>query len=65
MARTQYARTSRDGGRCAGRDAQKRRRPFAYRGRGGVIAPVFAGLPLRNAHVQDPACRQCTLLSKA
>jgi len=30
-----------------------------------MIAQVFAGLPLRDGHVQGPACRQRTLLSKA
>ncbi len=65
MARTQHAFTRRDGGRYAGRDAQQRRRPFAHRGRGGVIAQVFAGLSLFDGHVKGPACRQRNLLSKA
>mgnify|MGYP007094575044 CR=1 FL=1 len=65
MARTQHAFARRDSGRHAGRDAQERCRPFTQLGRGGVIAQVFAGLPLLDGHVKGPACRQRTLLSKA
>jgi hypothetical protein len=65
MARTQQAFAGHDGRRYARRDEQECRRPFAHRGLGGVIAQVFAGLPLLDGHVKGPACRQRTLLSKA
>jgi len=65
MARTQQAFARHDGRRYAGRDEQERCRPFTQLGRGGVIAPVFEGLPLLDGHVKGPACRQRTLLSKA
>jgi hypothetical protein len=65
MARTQHACARRDSGRHAGRAAQERCRPCTHRGRGGMIAQVVAGLPLRDGHVKGPACRQRTLLSKA
>jgi hypothetical protein len=65
MARTQHACARRDSGRHAGRAAQERCRLCTHRGRGGMIAQVVAGLPLRDGHVKGPACRQRTLLSKA
>gem|GEM_PF-3760088 len=65
MARTPHARAGRGSGRHAGRDAQECRRPFASTGRGDAIAQVFKDLPLRDAPVKGPVCRQRTLLSEA